>query len=356
MKTDRMLRWGFIVLSAVVVMAASLWAPSRTHGDSPGADSTKAEKVIRAGIIGLDTSHAIAFTQLLHGKDNRDDLSSVRIVAAYPGGSSDLPASRDRVEEYTRKIRDLGVEIVPTIDALLERVDAVMLLSVDGRPHLEQARGVLATRKPLFIDKPLAGSLRDCYAIAILAERAKAPVFSSSSLRFSSGFQKARRGELPFGEVKGCHAFSPCSLEPHHPDFFWYGIHGVETLYTVMGPGCMTVARTHTAGADTAVGVWRDGRIGVFHGIREGKSGYGALVLGTKGIGLAGEYEGYRPLVVEIVRFFKTGVPPVDIRETLELHAFMAAADESKRQGGKPVAIAEIAATAEREARELIGD
>lgn len=315
----------------------------------------EAEKVIRVGIIGLDTSHAVAFTEILNAKNNTGDLSGVRVVAGFPGGSPDLPTSRDRVEGYTAKLRDMGVEIVPSIDELLRRVDAVMLESVDGRPHLDQVRPVIAARKPVFVDKPFAGSLRDCCAIALLAADAEVPIFSSSSLRFSSGFLAARRGESAAGAVRGCHAYSPCSLEPHHPDLFWYGIHGVEILYTVMGPGCTSVTRTNSAGADVVVGLWNDGRIGVFRGIRDGKATYGALVFGTKDVASAGNYEGYKPLVIEIAKFFKSGKPPVALEETLELYAFMEAADESKRQRGKPVSVAEVLTKARQEARELLG-
>jgi len=201
----------------------------------------------------------------------------------------------------------------------------------------------------VFIDKPLAGSLVDAVRIYRLAEKYKVPCFSSSSLRFSAGFQQMRN-DPPIGQVVGCDAYSPCSLEPHHPDLFWYGIHGVEILFTIMGTGCETVSRTHTAGTEFAVGTWSDGRIGTFRGIRKGRADYGALVFGTKGIRSGGRYDGYDPLVVEIAKFFKTGKPPVSAEETLEIYAFMEAADESKRCGGAPVSIKEVMEKAEAEA------
>src|SRR5262249_20261688 len=161
----------------------------------------------------------------------------------YPGGSPDLPASRDRVAGYTKQLRDkFGVEIVDSIDALLPKVDVVLLESVDGRPHLEQVRPVFKSRKPVVIDQPGAGSLADPLEIYRLATESGTPCFSSSSLRFSPGIQAAR-ADPKIGKVLGCVAYGPCELEPHHPDLFWYGIHGVETLFTVMGPGCESVVR-----------------------------------------------------------------------------------------------------------------
>ncbi|MCP5117970.1 MAG: hypothetical protein GY953_44710 [bacterium] len=136
-------------------------------------------------------------------------------------------------------------------------------------------------------------------------------------------------------------ATSPMSFEPHHPDLFWYGVHGVEILYTVMGPGCKTVTRVEQ---NKVVGVWADGRKGTFIG----QSGYTATVEGTKGSGDAGKYEGYKPLVLEICKFFKTGKPPVAAEETLELFAFMEAADQSKRQGGATVTIESVINKARR--------
>lgn len=295
---------------------------------------------IRVGIIGLDTSHAIAFSKLLNDKDAAPELANCRVVAAYPKGSPDIETSVSRVPKYTKQIKDMGIEIVPSIDALLEKVDAVLLETNDGRPHLEQLRPVLRAGKPVFIDKPVAGSLADAVAIYKEAKEAGVPVFSSSSLRYMNSAQQVRHGEI--GDVLGCDAYSPCHLEKTHPDFFWYGIHGVEILYTVMGTGCETVVRSSSAGTDVIVGTWHDGRMGTFRGIRSGKSGYGGTAFGSKGIKTLGPYGGYRALVVEIVQFFRTGKVPVEADETIELYAFMEAADESKRQGGIPVKIADV--------------
>lgn len=319
----------------VVLFTGGPWLAVRTAEAAP----------LRAGIIGLDTSHVVAFTTTLNDPSAEGDLADVQVVAAFPGGSPDIPESRDRIKGFTAKLQDMGVAIVDSIPALLERVDCVLLESVDGRPHLEQVKPVLAAGKPVFIDKPVAGSLADAVEIFRLANEAKVPCFSSSSLRFSPGVQ-GLRNDPRVGKVLGCEAYSPCSLEPHHPDLFWYGVHGVESLFTIMGTGCVSVTRVHTADTDVVTGVWQDGRVGVFRGLRGGKTGYGALVFGTEGIVLGGDYSGYKPLVEQIARFFKTGQAPVAAAETLEMFAFMEAADESKRQGGAPVTLASVLAKA----------
>ncbi len=315
-------------------------------------DTKPAQKELRAGIIGLDTSHAVAFTKMLNDTEAKDRILGCRVVAAYPKGSPDIESSTSRVPGYTKQVQDLGVEIVDSIEAMLAKVDVVFLETNDGRPHFEQVLPVLKARKPVFIDKPIAGTLTDAVAIFEAAKKYKVPVFSSSSLRYTEGAQALRGGTI--GDILGCDAYSPCALEKTHPDLFWYGIHGVESLFTVMGTGCETVTRVSTAGSDVAVGSWKSGRVGTFRGIREGSSGYGGTAYGTKGIAQIGGAGGYRPLLVEIIKFFQTGVAPVSPEETLEIYAFMEAADESKRHGGAPASIESVMTSAQAAAKKIL--
>ena len=298
-------------------------------------------KPIRIGIIGLDTSHVSAFTTLFNAPDAAGDLAGFRVVAAFPGGSPDIPASQTRVEGFTKDLKAKGVEIVNSIPDLLAKVDVVLLESVDGRPHLEQVKPVLAAGKPVFIDKPLAGSLADAIAIDALAAKTGTPWFSSSALRFCTDIPTMRNNPK-VGEVTGCDAWGPCELEPHHPDLYWYGIHGVEILYTVMGTGCQSVTRAQTDTAEFVTGTWKDGRVGTFRGLKKGKHDYGAIVFGTKGEVQSGGYDSYKGLVEQIGKFFRTRAAPVSHEETLEMMAFMEAADESKREGGCPVKISDV--------------
>jgi len=302
-------------------------------------DAQAEEKVFRLGIIGLDTSHVTAFTKAIN---NPEKNYGCRVVAGYPGGSPDIPISINRVKGFTKQLRDqYGVEIVDTIEELCQKVDGVLLESVDCRPHLKQVKPVIAAKKPVFIDKPMAGSLADVLEIFRLAKKNNVPCWSSSSLRFTPGvIDLEEKGQV--GDVLGCDAYGPCSLEEHHPDLYWYGVHGVEMLFTVMGTGCQTVTRVRTKDYEFVVGTWQGGRIGTFRGLRKGKTGYGATIFGSKGIAQSGKYAGYGPLVDEIVKFFKTGKAPVPAEETIEMFAFMSAADESIAQGGAAVSLASV--------------
>jgi predicted dehydrogenase len=315
---------------------------------SPAKSNQKAGKI---GIIGLDTSHATAFTKALNDKSAGDTFGGFKIVAAYPRGSNDIKSSTDRIPGYTEEVKKYGVEIVNSVDELIKAVDFVLLETNDGRLHLEQALPVLKAGKRMFIDKPVAASLSDAIAIFNAAEHYKVPVFSASSLRYISGAKEIAEGSI--GKVLGADTYSPCSLEKTHPDLFWYGIHGVETLFTVMGTGCKTVSRSSTADFDKAVGVWNDGRIGSFRGIRSGRSDYGGTVFGEKGIAVLGKYAGYNPLLERIIKFFQDGVPPVTAAETIEIFAFMAAADESKSNGGAPADLEKVLAKARKKASKI---
>lgn len=306
--------------------------PTASWQTSNGIENGK-----RIGIIGLDTSHSTAFTKVLNADVPNPDYAGYRIVAAYPHGSKDIESSVSRIPGYTEEVKKYGVEIVDSIDSLLQKVDVVLLETNDGRLHLEQATQVLQAGKRLFIDKPIAASLADTLALFNVSKKYKIPVFSSSSLRYIKGIEAIDK-KL----VTGADTYSPAKLEKTHPDLFWYGIHGIEALYAVMGTGCLEVVRVTTPGTDVVVGTWADGRIGTFRGTRTGAGGYGGTVYTEKGNSVLGPYGGYEPLLKEIIKYFETGVSPVSPQETTEIFAFMEAAEESKRRGGTAVSLESV--------------
>lgn len=295
---------------------------------------------LRLGLIGLDTSHVVAFTERLNNPDSPNHVPGGRVVAAFQGGSPDIKSSADRIEGYTTTlVEKYGVKIYPTIEEMCSHVDAVLLESLDGRPHLEQVRPVFAAKKRVFIDKPVAGTLRDAIEIFRLSAETGVPCWSSSSLRFYPGVVEVAQAEA--GEVRGAISYGPASIEPTHPDLFWYGIHPTEVLYTVLGTGCETVARVHTEDTDVVTGTWSGGRVGVVYGLRNQKTGYEVTKFGTKKIVTQQSGGDYTPMLAEVIKFFQTGVAPVPPETTLEIYAFMEAADESKRRGGVPVSVQE---------------
>ena len=314
------------------------------------------QEQIRIGIIGLDTSHAPAFAQLFNSESPSEHVVNQRVTHAFPGGSDDIEKSFSRVPEYTKQLADMGITITSSVEEMLPKVDAVLLLSLDGRKHLEQAAPLFKANKPVFIDKPLGGSLAECIAIKKLADKYSARWFTSSSLRYSPEMIRYREDANRQSSVLGAISWGPCSLEKTHPDLYWYGVHGVEVLYTAMGTGCEQVTRVATEDTDVAVGVWSKGRIGEFRGLRNGASGYGLVVFGKQAIEIGGKYDGYGPLVDRIGQFFRGKYEGVDPKESLEMFTFMEAADESKRQGGKPVSLKDVYGQAESRADQVLAD
>jgi predicted dehydrogenase len=296
---------------------------------------------LRVGMIGLDTSHAVEFTKRFNDPADKNFIPGLKVVAAVKGGSPDIAESRTRMPGYAKTLQEkYGVKIVDDVDQLVKEVDVVMIESLDGRPHLKEAVPVINAGKPVFVDKPAAASLRDVLEIYRLAKEHNVPIFSGSSLRYYPNLQAMKATEI--GELKGAASCGPAELEEHHPDLFWYGIHPTEALYTIMGPGCESVSCTVTPDTHVVTGVWKGGKIGTLRGIRNGSAPYRVTVFGSKKVldeQLAGDYT---PFLREVVKFFQTGIAPVPAEETIEIYAFMEAADESKRGGGCPVKISDV--------------
>ncbi|TKT86559.1 Gfo/Idh/MocA family protein [Dyadobacter frigoris] len=289
----------------------------------------------RVGIIGLDTSHSEVFTKIINA--NHPEMKGYKVVAAYPHGTKDIASALKIKDEITRAVQNQGVEIVSSIDELLTKVDVILLESNDGRSHLEQALPVLKAGKRMFIDKPVAANLQGAIAIFNAAKQYNTPIFSSSALRFDASVQKIVSGSI--GKITGADVYAPAKLDKNHSDLAWYAIHGVEMLFTVMGPGCRRVSRTYQEGTDLVVGVWDDGRIGTLRGIRAGAANIAGTAFGEKGIALLGPFTSYEPLVGEIISFFDSGKSPVSPAQTLEIFRFIQAADRSKNKGGKAVSL-----------------
>jgi predicted dehydrogenase len=297
-----------------------------------------ATKDLRAGIIGTDTSHVPAFTALFRSHPEW----RIKVVAAFKAGSPDLPTSANRLEGFAATIHDkYGVELVGGIAELLEKVDVVLLESVDGRPHLAQATPVLKAGKRLFIDKPLAASLDDARRIVELAKQTGTPMFSSSSARFQPDLPRLRKNP-GVGKVLKVQGASPLNKIAHHPDLFFYGIHGIEALYAVMGTGCVSVSRKIEGGADVTTGKWQDGRLGVYRELLKNERLPAVRVWGTAGTAESTGADDYAGLVLAIAEFFQTGRPPVDAAETIEIFEFMTAAQLSSDRGGAEVPLAEV--------------
>jgi len=299
---------------------------------------------LRIVFVSLDSSHCTAFTRLLQeaSADPVDPwrLAGAAITVGWPGGSPDFPLSRDRVAGFTAEMQGLGVSIVSSVEELLEQVDAVILGAVDGRQHEEIAARILPAGLPVFIDKPLAQDYQAACRVADIADHSGTPWFTASALRFQHALTSTLSDFKRAGErVTGCDAWGTLRTGLGHIELAWYGIHGLEALYAVMGPGCQSVSRCRTDCGDLTTGVWPDGRIGSFRALHEGRQppGFGMTVFGSQSIKTLHFPATYHELLSAILQFFRSRQPPVPNDESLEIFALMQAAENSVQQNGLPV-------------------
>lgn len=332
--------------------------------------TVSAAEPVRIGILGFDNYQAVAYTQSFNNPKAEGDLAGLRVVAALPAPSADYPESAALTERWKKQLSDLyqkpakpeeavpPIDFVESLDQLLQRSDGVMIMSLDGRQHLAQATAVLKAGKRLFIGRPLAASPADAVAILKLAAETKTPCWSTSQHRFSPGFF-GMRNHPEVGRVLGCDVYGGFDEKAPEADKFIRPLHSIETLYTIMGPGVVTVSCTSTATYESMTAVWNDGRVGTYRGVKQGTVKYSATVFGDKGVSTAGvyghgvpvkgvvpttdKYMGYEGLAIEMAKFFKGGPPPVSAAETLEIYALLQAAEESKAKQGASVRLPDLA-------------
>ncbi len=321
------------VIAGIGVTSSSIQA-------SCGQSKNHQNEDFKIGIIGLDTSHSPAFAKYINDPD-KESMQGMRVSAAHPLGSKRIESSAKRIPEYTEQFKSMEIKIENDLDALIEQSNGILLETNDGTMHLKQALKVIEAGKPLFIDKPVAAGLADVVEIYETAKKNSVPIFSSSSLRYLKKAQDVRKKKV-LGDIKGANTYSPEKIEPSHTDLYWYGIHGVEILYTLMGAGCQSLRRITTESTDFVIGKWDDERLGTFRGDLSGLQQYGGTAFGTEGVMEVGPFDGYGALVEEIIKFFRTGRSPIPASETLELYTFMEAADVSKERQGEWVQLQEV--------------
>ena len=297
---------------------------------------------LKIGMVGLDTSHATAFVDLLNDSNNEFHVPGCKIVKAFPGGSAKFSLSANRVEGFTEELKKRNVEIVDSLEALAG-LDAYFLESVDGDQHLEQFKVLAKFGKPMFIDKPLACNYDDAKAIVEIAKAENVPLMSCSSIRYALGINDLKKEEDT--EVFACQAFGPMNLLDDYRDYFWYGIHSTEIVFAMLGKGCESVQVIPTAHADLLFGRWADGRIGSILGNRNGVWEFGCTITTNthqRQAVASGAVPYYSMLLKQVVPFFQTGKSPLDIEETLNIIAFLEAASRSRAANGALIKIADM--------------
>lgn len=298
--------------------------------------------MLKIGLVNLDTSHVIAFSQRLHHKGVGEDqwVDGAKTTHAWRGESN--VRTPEQIEEYAVQLRDeFGCELVDALADMVPMVDAVCIEANEGWRHLEHARVFLEAGKRCWIDKPFAGDFQQAKRIVELAEQHETQVFSCSSLRFADELVEF---VATHPDISGADVIGPAPQHWANPGLLHYGIHGVEMLYALLGPGCISVSCLSLPDQEVCVGHWADGRIGTLRGLHNGPWAYAFRAV-TRGEGAGvhtvncGTGNIYRNLLRHMVHFFETGESPVPIQVTLEISAFMDAAAASAKMNGAPAAL-----------------
>ena len=297
---------------------------------------------LKIGLIGLDTSHAPAFTGLLNDEKNKDHVPGGRVVAAFPGGSPDMDVSRSRVDGFTKTLREqYAVEMKDTPEAVAEAVDLVMILSVDGRVHREQFERTAKFKRPTFVDKPFAVTVDDAEAMLRIARAEKVPLMSCSSIRYSDNVVEALAGKRE--TVLGCDAHGPLSETPTQPGLFFYGVHTIDLIVSVLGHGCREVRATHYNACDVVTLAWPDGRIATARLMKEPHGHFGITLHRKTGAQFidasAAKRAAYASMLEALLRSLPQGKSDVPEDEMLDTIKICAAANKS-RETGRAVGLA----------------
>lgn len=303
-----------------------------------------AQAALRIGLVGLDTSHSVAFTKCLNKVDDPEHVGGGRVVIAYPGGSPDFELSISRVPGFRKTLEEeYGVKMVDSPAAVAEACDVLVLGSCDGRVHRKQFEETVGYHRPTFIDKPIAISSADANAIYDLAAKENVPVMSCSALRYAENLVHALKEPGGNGAIIGVDVFGPMAEQPTQPGLFWYGIHSVEVMQRVMGVGCKEVRATRNADGDLISCVYDDGRMALIRGIRgKGHHKFGAVIQREKGYQLVDVSGGKRSYYAGMLDAIMASLPlrKSDVRpdETLEIVKVIEAINES-RTSGKEVSV-----------------
>lgn len=287
---------------------------------------------IRLGVIGVDSSHLPAFATRI------DDLrkagkSRCQITHMWTDGRHDMPASD--VAGWQEQARELGVEASENLDAMLDAVDGVLVLAVNGNRHLELARPALERGLPTYVDKPLTCSLDEAKELLALSRAGNARCYSASSLRFVSELESIDRDVL--GKLVAVDAFGPGELNDSMAGLFFYGVHAIELVDAILGPGVARVSAVTGEDRDLVRLEYNDGRFASIRLERKGGYAFGATVHGEKDArSFVVDFEPvYARLVAGMTRFFEGGPAPVELRDIVENVAVMEAGNRSQAADGQ---------------------
>lgn len=289
---------------------------------------------MKLGLIGLDTSHVVRFAEVLNDPSHPYHIEGAQIVVGYPGGSSDLLASYSRVDQFTNQLQEeFNVEIVNSPEEVAEASDALLITSVDGRIHQQQFSAIASFQKPVFIDKPFTCSSQQAEEIYRTAAQYDIPLMSSSVLRYLEPLTTALQSDE---RIVGADCYCPLQLEPTNPGWFWYGIHGVEMLFTILGPQYQNAYIQQYHNVEMITGEWADGTIGTIRGSLSGNYVYGTTIHYAQHSTYIDSTMAKKPMFVSllerVLQMFTDGQADVSAEETIAILRFIEDVNRGRMQ------------------------
>lgn len=292
----------------------------------------------RIGAIGADSSHLPEFTKRIKAL-NEQSKTRCRVTHVFDPGQHDLSDA----PKWLKAAQELGAQTTRSLDELLESVDGVMVLAVNGNKHLQLALPSLKKGLPTYVDKPLTCNLEEAKQLLAAARTGGARCYSASSLRFAPEVEAARN-DASLGKIVAIDAFGPGELHKLMEGLFFYGVHAIEMVDAIWGPGVKRVSAIHLEDRDLLDLDYHDGRYARLRMERRGSYDFGATVHGSKKTRqfVVDFAPVYTRLVEGMTRFFEGGPAPAALRDIVENVAVMEAGNRSMKSGGEWVSIDQI--------------
>lgn len=265
------------------------------------------------------------------GKQNPDNvrIPGARVTHIWTDDPADAPrvAAASRIAHVVKRPEDV-----------IGKVDAVVIATDDGNDHILRSRPFIEAGLPVFIDKPLASNMPDLRQF-VTWQRGGKRLLSTSGLRYAPEIASLPMAEL--GDLRWITSFTCKSWER-------YGIHALEGIYPLMGPGFISVRSASKSGSDVVHLHHRNGVEVTLAAINDAYGSFAAMhIYGTKGhraVTHTDTYTAFRRQLVTFIDFVRTGELPFPFDETIELMLIIIAGIRSREQNGAEVPLAQLRA------------
>lgn len=286
--------------------------------------------MIRIGAVNIDTSHPLGFAEVMEKGDR----------ARYVGVYNDSFRNDAEVEGF---IRRFGLEKrCASLEELADMCDIGFIQGCDWDDHIRCAMPFIERGKPVFIDKPVVGNLKDLKKVEELV-RSGAVILGSSSARYAYEVQEflaipeEERGKI-------VNVFGTAGV-----DEFNYGVHIAECIGGLLGTGAQEVRYLGRGEADGKYSesyyVQFEGASAIFNTFTGAWQPFVITIMTTKTTYQfkIDSSKLYAALIEQICNYME-GKPHIlaDMNALAESIRVMLAAAQSRAENGKAVKLSEL--------------